>query len=430
VAQYETFSIGSGGTITGAALGNRNLKPEITTETEYGIDAELFSKYGLSVTYARDITKEQIIRVPPPAASGFSSQWKNAGTMDNKTWEISLNFPIITNKNIVWTSRVSYDRNRTFITGLGVPPFFQSDAGSTFRFAPGERIGTIWGKYFIRNCGQLPAAYASQCGASGSGKQYQPNNEGYIVWTGGFSPTEGIQRNLWQSSLPGCVKGGATVNVTGEVACKGVGGTVNNPWAIPATHWGMPMVIRDSTGNPVLQRLGNTQPDMHLAWTTNFQYKKFSLYVLMDGSFGQRVFNEEIHWSLGDFNVRYEDQDGKNVETAKPVGYYWRAPQPDNGSGVGGFYDVLGSNNQTTQKASYAKLRELSASFALGRIRGVGDWSISVIGRNLYTISDFLGWDPETGGGGTNLNSGAVGSVAAYQYPQTRQFTVGLATRF
>jgi TonB-linked SusC/RagA family outer membrane protein len=427
-AQYETFTIGTGGTVSGSTLGNKNLKPETTTETEYGLDAEFFSRYGLTVTYARDITKDEILQVPPSVSSGFSSQWKNAGQMDNKTWEISLNAPIVSKRSFTWNARVAYDRNRSIITGLDVPPFFQTDESSTFRYANKERIGTIWGKYFIRDCSQLPAQFQGDCG--GAGKQYQKNNQGYIVWTGGFSPSEGITKNLWQATNPGCIKNGAVLAVTGEVACKSLGGTVTNPWAIPSTSWGMPIVIRDSTGNPVLQRLGNTQPDFHVSLGQTMTFKKFSLYTLFDGVFGTRLFNEEIHWSLGDFNVRYEDQDGKTVETAKPIGYYWRAPQPDNGSGVGGFYDVLGSNNQTAQKSTYVKLREVSLGYSFGRIRGIGDWSLTAVGRNLWTITDFLGWDPEVGTGGTDLNSGALDGVAAYQYPQVRTFTLTLNTRF
>jgi hypothetical protein len=110
------------------------------------------------------------------------------------------------------------------------------------------------------------------------------------------------------------------------------------------------------------------------------------------------------------------------------MGYYWRAPQPDNGAGVGGFYDVLGSNNQTVQKGSYTKLREVSLGYQLGAIRGIGDFSLTLVGRNLYTITDFLGWDPEVGG--SVLNSSGFGGVAGFQYPQTRTFTFTIGTRF
>lgn len=427
--QYETFNIGTGGTISSNQLGNRFLKPENTTETEFGFDAELFNKYGLNVTYARDITEDQMLQVPASASSGFSSQWRNAGTVENKTYEVSLNVPLITNRDVVWTTRLAFDRNRAYITALDVPPFSSTTSNSRFEFRVGERLGQVWGKWLLTDCSQLEQQFVSQCGAAGSGAQFQPNDMGYIVWTGGYSPTEGITRNLWAAANPGCVSStGAVLNQTGRVNCTKNGGTVNMPWAIPLTHWGMLMVMRDSTGSPVQNRLGNTSPDFRLSMSHNFNYKKLTLYALVDGNYGNRLFNQEIHWSLGDFNVRYEDQDGKTVENAKPMGYYWRAPQPDNGAGVGGFYDVLGSNNQTVQKGSYTKLREVSVNYQLGAIRGVGDFNLTLVGRNLYTITDFLGWDPEVGG--SVLNSAGFGSVAGFQYPQTRTFTFTIGTRF
>ena len=57
---------------------------------------------------------------------------------------------------------------------------------------------------------------------------------GYIVWTGGYLPTEGITRNLWQAAAPGCLNAsGAAINQTGRFNCTNAGGTVNNPWSIP-----------------------------------------------------------------------------------------------------------------------------------------------------------------------------------------------------
>jgi hypothetical protein len=342
---------------------------------------------------------------------------------------VSLNVPLITNRDVVWTTRLSFDRNRAFITKLDVPPFSSTTANSRFEFRVGERLGQVWGKKFLTDCSQLDPLFVSQCGPAGSGAQFQPNSDGYIVWTAGFSPSEGITRNLWAAVAPGCLNAaGVAINQTGRLNCTRAGGTVNMPYSIPLTHWGMLIVDRDSTGSPVQNRLGNTSPDFRLSMSHNFNWKKLTLYALVDGNYGNRLFNQEIHWSLGDFNVRYEDQDGKTVENAKPLGYYWRAPQPDNPAGVGGFYDVLGSNNQTVQKGSYTKLREVSLGYQLGAIRGVGDFALTLVGRNLYTITDFLGWDPEVGG--SILNSDGFGSVAGFQYPQTRTFTFTISTRF
>jgi hypothetical protein len=425
-AQYETFSIGSGGTVTGTALGNKKIKPETTTETEWGVDAELFSKYGLSVTYARDLTHDQILPVPPSVSTGFSTQYKNGGTMDNKTWEVSLNVPIITTRDLVWTSRISYDRNRSYITALTVPPYF---SGSSF-FAEGERVGTWYGKKWLTACEQLPAQFAAQCG--GPGSQYQVNDDGYVVWTGGYGLGEGITKNLWQSGLDGCVNSaGVAIAQLGEVNCLAAGGTINNPYAIPINHWGMPIMMRDSTGNPLLNQLGSGSPDFHVALSQSLTWKRLTLHALVDGVYGLRTRNAQVQWSMGDFNVSKEDQHGKTVETAKPLGYYWRATAPDHNDGVGGLYDTNSANNFSIDKGTFTKLREVAATYALGPVRGIGDWTIGLSGRNLFVITDFYGWDPEAGGGGGTLNSGAIGgNQDTGTYPMMRTFTLTIGTRF
>ena len=433
-AQYETFSIGAGGLVSAQTLGNKNLRPEVTTATEFGMDAEFFERVGLNVTYARDITKDQIFQVPPSVSSGFSNQWLNAGAIDSRTWEVSLNVPIITRTDLSWSSRFSWDRTRSRITELGVPAFFQTISSSTFRYAVGEELGTIYGKRFARSCGDLPAEFgnADMCGP---GKEWQRNSEGFVVWVGeGNTPGEGITKNLWQAERAGCIVNGVpNRTLTGAVACRDAGGVVNNPWGQPVVHWGMLQVIRSDTGaSPRLLPLGNTLPRHRLTMAQNFEYKKFSVYGLVDHSGGNKLFNEEVHWSLGDFMVQEQDQAGKSVQTAKPLGYYWRAPSPDHSLGVGGFYDVLGSNNKTVQDGSYTKIRELALSYNIGRIPYIGDseWSATLTGKNLYTFTDFVGWDPEVGVGGGNLNSAALSAVASYQYPPRRTFSLTLNTRF
>jgi TonB-linked SusC/RagA family outer membrane protein len=427
-AQYETFSIGAGGAITAQTLGNKDLRPEYTTEVEAGFDAELFSRYGLSLTYANANTKDQIILVPPSVSSGFANQWKNGGTLENNTWEVSLNIPLVMRSKFNWSTRVGWDQTTSYIRALSVPEFFQTTESSTFRFGVGERLGNIWGRYFVTQCSQLPAPFSADCGV---GKSYQKNSQGLVVWVGaGNTPGDGIKKNLWQAVNPGCLRGGVATGTTGHLACASAGGTLNAPWGIPEYSWGMPIVLRDSTGSAVLQRLGNTLPDWRLTMTHNIQYQKFNVYALIDWSVGNSLFNQERHWSLGDFQVDEQDQAGKTVEEAKPTGYYWRTTAPDNSAGVGGLYDILGSNNITTEYGSYTKLREVSVGYQLGRVLGFGDFNVSLIGRNLVTITGFKGWDPEVGSSGTSLNSSAIVAVAAYQSPQRRTFTFTVGTRF
>jgi len=435
-AQYEVLTLGTGGSITGTTLGNKNLRPENTIETEYGVDAELFHKYGLNITYARDITTDELLLVPLPVASGFSNQWQNAGTLDGRTWEVSLNVPVVSKKSLIWTSRVNWDQNRTYITRLDVPEYFNTTA----RFAVGERYGNVYGKQFVQNCSQLPSDFQSRCG---DGKEWQKNDQGYVVWVGvGNSYKDGITKNLWQSMTGGCIVNGVVSgSIQGINNCLAAGGKVNTPWGQRQVHWGMITTVRDSNGAEQLRNLGNSAPLWKIGWSHNLQFKRINVYALIDKTFGNHVYNEDRQWSFGDFMTSDAQQNGKSVEEAKPIGYYWRAAAPESGAGVGGTYSVLGANTISFEDASFVKIRELSVSYNIGAVKHVaGDWSITAVGRNLRTWSGYTGWDPDTGGSGPNgaaggtttsqIQSGALYSTQSSTYPQMRNFTLTLSSKF
>src|SRR5256714_12035896 len=330
-AQYETFAIAAGGIPTMQNLGNKNLRPEVSHETEVGADLELFSRYAFNATYARSKITNQILPIPVSASTGFVTQWQNAGTLENKTFEMALNVPLLQRRDVQWSTRLIYDRNRSMVTALAVPPFF---IGATLQATDqiylvnaGARFGTFYGRRFITSCSELPAPFSSDCGAAGS--SFQRNDQGWIVWVGpGNTPSMGITDNLWDTSLPGA----------------------QAPWGVKM-NWGMPIILRggqlgdpaNSTARSVA--LGNALPDFRFAITQDFRYKRVTVYGLLDASIGQHVWNQGFHWAHLDFLSHDVDQHGQSVETAKPIGYYYRAAQPDNGNGLGGLHDILGPHN-------------------------------------------------------------------------------------
>jgi TonB-linked SusC/RagA family outer membrane protein len=419
-AQYETFSVLAGGLLSLVTLGNSQLKPELHRELEFGGDLELYNRYAFNVTYAHANIDRQILPVPVSASTGFQRQWTNAGQLTNKTLEMSLNIPLIQRRDMQWSTRFIYDRNRSVITELDVPPFFQGadlqGTGSIFGIRVGERLGTFYGHRFITSCSELPANFQSQCG--GSTSAFQRNDEGFLVWVGaGHNPGMGITDNLWETSVS---NPSHNRNVT--------------PWGISVLNWGMPILLRDTTGAALNVPLGNALPDFRFAVTEDFRYRKFSVYALIDASIGQKIWNQGFHWAHLDFLSHDVDQVGKSVEDAKPIGYYWRTSAQDGFGGLGGFYDQLAPNSATVEDASYAKLRELLFSYHVGPIARTGDWDISIVGRNLFTITGYRGFDPEVGlSGGTQLNgagSAAINAVDAFTFPNLRTFTVGLSSTF
>ncbi|MDQ6830171.1 MAG: hypothetical protein M3081_15045, partial [Gemmatimonadota bacterium] len=227
---------------------------------------------------------------------------------------------------------------------------------------------------------------------------------------------DGITKNLWLTQLPGN----------------------QAPYTYPL-YFGMPITLRDSIGTAQIVPLGNALPNYRFAVSENMTYKRLTLYGLLDASIGQRVYNQGRHWSYLDFLSADQDQAGKTVETAKPLGYYYRASNPDNATGVGGFYDILGPNNRFVEDASYAKIREVTAAYHVGPVFRTGDWTVSVIGRNLHTFTKYKGFDPEVGVGTleagnvstTNTSgSSAVNAIDAFSFPNVRSLTFSLSTSF
>src|SRR6185437_4857967 len=221
---------------------------------------------------------------------------------------------------------------------------------------------------------------------------------------------------------------GALIKVQGARNCLAAGGIVNAPFS-NATGWGMPIVLRDSSGGATTNLLGNALPNFRLSTTQTFNYKRVFVYGLFDGSFGRKVFDEGRQWAYGDLMLSATDQVGQSVRDGKPLGYYWRTG-PQEKSGVGGLYDVLGPNNNSVEDASFIKLREVNVSYNVGPVGHYGDWTVSFIGRNLKTWTKYKGFDPEVGRSGGTSGSAIVNALDYFNFPPLRTFTVALATKF
>jgi TonB-linked SusC/RagA family outer membrane protein len=438
-AQYETYNVSATGITLGQA-GNSKLKPETTTEVEFGTDFTLFNRLGVELTKADSRTRNQILLVNTPSALGFSQQWQNAGTLDNHTYEIALNLPIVDKKDLSWSMRGTWDRTRTFIselftseyvsdagTGQGTASFFHVTANTDLscvsgdknaqgvceRGMPQNRFGNIWGRRFYKECSEMRREIQSQCG---DGLAYQKNDQGYIVWVGaGNSWKDGITKNLWQTFLPG--------------AQSPFGNNV-------PLYFGHPIVDRPLRGEPgegvgINQIIGNSLPDFRFTYSNNLTYKRLTLYGLLDGTIGHELYNQGEGWGILDFSSSNFDAASQTVEEAKPMGYQWRGG-PSESTGIGGFYDVLGPNNYVLETASFAKIREVSVTYKIGPVARVGDWTVGLIGRNLKTFTNYTGLDPETGatGGNNQSGSGLINQVDAFGFPTLRTFTISLSTRF
>jgi hypothetical protein len=130
-----------------------NLKNELTTSVEFGIEARfLKSRAALTFAYYDATTRNQILDVPLPTSSTFASRRINAGAINNHGIELSLNgTPIKTSSGFSWESTFNFSRNRNKVISLaeGVDTYvLGTDRGVNVVAVPGKAFGTIVGNGF------------------------------------------------------------------------------------------------------------------------------------------------------------------------------------------------------------------------------------------------------------------------------------------
>lgn len=98
--------VGPGGAngVTPDNLGNPALRPERSTEAEYGVDVGLFNRVNVELTYYRKRTRDQIVNQPVAPSTGFaSSQVTNLGTVRSRGIELQATFDAITRERFGWS---------------------------------------------------------------------------------------------------------------------------------------------------------------------------------------------------------------------------------------------------------------------------------------------------------------------------------------
>lgn len=107
--------------------GNADLRPETTTEAEVGFDAGLFEdKVGLTFTYYRAKTTDALLEVNRPPSEGFPQRrLENAGVIQNKGWEATLNVTPVNTSALRWSVDLNLDGNENKILDLGPQAVWQ-----------------------------------------------------------------------------------------------------------------------------------------------------------------------------------------------------------------------------------------------------------------------------------------------------------------
>jgi TonB-linked SusC/RagA family outer membrane protein len=383
--RYETYAFTEGGGLEKQTLGNRALKPERATETEIGIDAIYKDRYSFQLSYARTRVEDQLLEIPLAGFFGFTSQWQNAGTVTGNTIEASVEAQIIRQPNLTWRLGLVADKSRNKITEFNRSCFSVNTIA--FRCA-GETLGTMYGFRFIKSPAELAAA------AQARASEFAVNDEGLLVYVGpGNTFRDGESKKLW----------GSPVTTIGGINYG----------------WGQPIPLRDESGSNALVKIGDSSPDFHFGVSNNVSWRNLSFYGLVDAVIGGQVYNQTNQRMYQWGRSADVDQAGKPQELKKPIEYY---------------VNLYAANDPTdyfVEDAGFVKLRELSVRYRLsGKLLGalsaarVSGASVSLIGRNLLTFTDYKGYDPEVGVGNTIVR------LDSFAYPRYRTVTGSVEITF
>ncbi|MGR3811635.1 SusC/RagA family TonB-linked outer membrane protein [Jiulongibacter sp. NS-SX5] len=98
---------------------NPNLKPEFTTEVEFGLEAKFLSnRLGIDVAYFDRSTVDQIFNVPSSSATGYTSRLLNAGEMRNSGLELTLSATPVETKDFSWDLGFNFTKLNNEVVSL------------------------------------------------------------------------------------------------------------------------------------------------------------------------------------------------------------------------------------------------------------------------------------------------------------------------
>ncbi len=119
----SVYSGNLGATPSGTA-GNPAIKPETSTETEFGTDIQfLGGRAALSATYFNKDVSDLILSAAVAPSTGYTTKILNGGSMRNTGTEYSLSMTPIDRGSFTWVSRTTFANVWSRVTNLAVPCF-------------------------------------------------------------------------------------------------------------------------------------------------------------------------------------------------------------------------------------------------------------------------------------------------------------------
>ena len=375
---------GVGGYAISTSAGNPKIRPEKKHEVEVGADLRFFdNRVNFSLTAYYNQTTDAILQSQLAPSSGFSNFISNAGKIENKGVELSVDATWLKLCNgLSWNTRLIWFAYRNLVTDLAGAEYVYlsgfTDGASVA--TKGKALGTIWGTYYQTNP---------------NGSYYiDPNAPGF-AYVNSNTGAIGDPNPNYRASL------GNTISF------KGLHLDILFDASIGGQIW-----------NGTKGALFNFGTSKYSANSTTVSASDAAALKTYDGKTIATTPRSVLN-SDGSYTFRGTIKDFGAGPVALDQAWY---------QGAGSGFNV---NGPFMEDATWTRLRELTLSYSLNspafraatKLQSV---TFGLTGRNLLLWTSYTGIDPDT-----NLTGASNGrGIDYFQNPNTRSYLFKLTVTY
>lgn len=366
---------------------NADLTWESMQQTNFGLDFTMFeSRFSTSIDFYTKTSKDFLFQIPWPAYltggtsqyGGIDAPFSNIGEMENKGFDITLNYKTAYNDNFSWNSTLIFSHYKNQLVSIQDGLSLTQDVNLN-GFQPATVTNTFVGQPIGLFFGYLTDGIFSDLDALNNA----PLQFGQTVGT-----------NPGQTYL-GDIK---YVDVNGD-------GVIDT---------------KDKT------IIGNPHPDFTFGFTNNFKYKNFDLSIFLQGSYGNDILNLTRRAGIANDEL-FKNQLVEASNYWTPTNTDTDIPRP-----IG---NTANQNNEISDRfvedGSYVRLQNVTFGYNLPT-NFLSKYKISRIrlyatAQNLATFTKYTGYDPEVGSFNQNV---LLTGIDNGRFPSPRSYSFGLNLEF
>ncbi|NJN28539.1 MAG: SusC/RagA family TonB-linked outer membrane protein [Cyclobacteriaceae bacterium] len=393
VTRYTRNSYTFGGQIVNTYqpnVGNSTLKWETTDQFNVGLDMGFLNeKISLTAEVYYKITNDLLMTFNIPTELGYDATTGNVGSLENKGIELALGGWIAEGTSFRWRTDFNFAANRNKVIDLGPSTElrgqrFSYDYGAAFGSGNLVKVGYPVGSFFGL---MQDGIYATQADL----------DQNTLIYSGNVLPDLGSARYK---------------DISGPLDENG--------------NYTEPDGIVDIHDRAVI---GNPHPDFIYGWNNTINYKKLELTLFFQGVFGNKILNlnrRDLYNESASYNIsqdrfdnawRESNTDAKYPRANARIGIVQRIP--------GGTYSDF-----FLEDGSYLRLKNARITMDVSgkKMQNKGITAkVYVTGQNLFTITNYLGFNPEVNQQGqNNINQG----VDMGSYPLAKTYMLGVNLSF